>query len=86
MRLLLAALLAAGGAGQPALSADRPWPFNGQVTNGWDRPLEAWSDSRGTFAVDPGTRTGFAEDVDYVNVDGQWYKIGAHHTRVDPDG
>lgn len=80
------ASLAANTNGHLQPVANRPWPFNGRLTNGWDRPVEVWSDTHGTELIAPGTSTGQTEDVDYVLVAGIWYKIGIHHTQIDSNG
>lgn len=67
---------------------DRPWPINGRVTNtsGCRCTITALDmDRNAIHCVKPGESTSRSSDVDFVRVQGTWYKIGIWNFDVGSD-
>ena len=72
---------------------DRKWPFNGRVKVDKRCPKSVRAvdlDNKKVYTVGPGQSTPNTVDVDFVEVNGTWYKIGPWNFDVDcnckPDG
>jgi RHS repeat-associated protein len=56
---------------------DRPWRFNGQVTNHSSDPVLTYDmDNMEFVVIPPGSETSWTQDIDFVEVADDWYKIG----------
>ena len=68
---------------------DRWWPFNGRIkVDGKckDKNIQGVDiDNRKVYNPQPGEGTPWNDDVDFVQCDGKWYKIGARNYEVKPD-
>lgn len=66
---------------------DRGWPFNGEVHNDSDKYIESVDVyNKSVTWVPPKSDTQNSQDIDYVNVKGDWYKIGPWNFDVDAEG
>jgi len=64
---------------------DRPWPINGRVKvdKGCKKTIKSVDiDNKKVYLTNGGESTPWAADVDFVEVDGTWYKIGAANFKV----
>ena len=68
--------------------AQHRWPLNGVVHNGSSQDVIGVSlnDGGQRFVVQPGTRSPGDADVDFVRVQGIWYKLRAFSFQVGADG
>ena len=71
----------------PSGLKDRPWPVNGEVHNHSKDPVTAVDmDHSSVIDVPPNTNTTDSQDVDFVFIDGKWYKIGIWNFDVSETG
>jgi len=71
----------------PAGLKDRGWPLNGQITNHSSQTVWGYDYDYDEFVpVAPGSESSNAQDVDFVETNGQWRKIGPWDFDVDEDG
>lgn len=66
---------------------DRPWPFNGQITNHSADTVWGYNWDLDEFVpVPPRSESSNDMDLDFVEVNGDWYKIGPWDFDVDERG
>ena len=66
---------------------DRPWPINGRVKVDKDCNKTIKSvdiDNKKVYLTNGDESTPWDADVDFVEIDGTWYKIGAANFKVGP--
>lgn len=66
---------------------DRPWPFNGQITNHSEETVLGYDYDQDEFVpVPPRSESSNDHDIDFVEANGDSYKIGPWDFDVDEHG